>query len=55
MTKCICWNCGSDIDEEDPVYDVNGEIWCEDCFINQSTGYEVTPYEDIDAEVDYGS
>lgn len=53
MTKCICWNCGAEIDDE--CFDVNGEIWCEDCYEKQTTGYEVTPYEDIDAEVDYGS
>lgn len=49
MTKCICWNCGGDIEEEDPVYDVNGEIWCENCVLNLSPAYEVTPYDDLES------
>ena len=30
--KCICENCGEEIEEEDAVEMDNGETWCVDCY-----------------------
>ena len=26
--KCLCWNCGREILSEEPIYEVNEELWC---------------------------
>lgn len=31
----VCSICGCDLDEGDGVYEINGEIWCEDCMKNE--------------------
>ncbi len=28
---CLCWNCSKEIYEGDCTYNINEEIWCEDC------------------------
>lgn len=27
----LCWNCGAPIYEDEPVYEINGEHWCQRC------------------------
>lgn len=29
--RCLCWNCGKEITESEPVHEVNGELWCDAC------------------------
>lgn len=29
--KCLCWNCGREILDNEPIYEVNEELWCENC------------------------
>lgn len=29
--KCLCWNCGKEILSDETIYEVNEELWCEDC------------------------
>lgn len=29
--KCLCWNCGREILDTDPIYEINEELWCEKC------------------------
>lgn len=31
QVKCLCWNCGREIYEEDDTYNINEEIWCSHC------------------------
>jgi len=28
---CLCWKCGEEIYEGDTIYEINEEIWCENC------------------------
>ena len=28
---CLCANCGDEIHEGDEVYNINDELWCENC------------------------
>ena len=34
---CKCVNCGNEIYDGDVCYDINGEIWCEDCITDCRT------------------
>ena len=29
--KCLCWNCGREIAENEETFEVNEELWCKDC------------------------
>lgn len=29
--RCLCWNCGREIHDTEPIYEVNEELWCEQC------------------------
>lgn len=29
--RCLCWNCGREILSDETIYEVNEELWCEDC------------------------
>ena len=29
--KCLCWNCGREIAENEETFEVNEELWYEDC------------------------
>lgn len=29
--RCLCWNCGREIHDTEPIYEVNEELWCEKC------------------------
>ena len=29
--RCLCWNCGREILSDKTIYEINEELWCEDC------------------------
>lgn len=29
--RCLCWNCGREIRDTEPIYEINEELWCEQC------------------------
>ena len=31
VVACLCWKCGQEIYYGDTVYNINDEIWCENC------------------------
>ena len=35
---CVCVSCGFDIYEDEKIYKIDGEIWCESC-IDDCVGY----------------
>ena len=41
--QCLCWNCGKEIFDNEELYEVNEELWCESCAfppkINMKRGY----------------
>ena len=45
--KCLCWNCGGEIHDDEPIHEVNEELWCEDCFNPQSKEYQQSGVEEL--------
>jgi DNA-directed RNA polymerase subunit RPC12/RpoP len=29
--KCLCWKCGREIQDTEEIFEINEELWCEDC------------------------